>query len=65
MVTLEEVLTAAERHGADEGYESWIGDLEELLRAVWPLLTEGQRQAAFASVEGQGLLETLACYLEG
>jgi len=65
MSNLEQVLEAAERNGEDEGYESWIGDLEELLKAVWPLLSKGQRQAAFASPEGRGLLETLACYLEG
>jgi hypothetical protein len=64
VVTLEQVLAAAERHGKDEGYESWVGDLEELLRAVWPLLTGAQKRAAFASPEGADLLDGLACYLD-
>ncbi len=65
MTELTQVLEAAERHGEDEGYESWVGDLEELLKAVWSLLSAEQKQAVFASPEGRELLDTLACYLEG
>jgi hypothetical protein len=32
--TPEELLRAAEPHGQDTGYETWVGDLEELLRAA-------------------------------
>jgi hypothetical protein len=27
---IEQLLQAAEQHGEDEGYEAWVGDLEQL-----------------------------------
>ena len=38
----EQLLSCAEGHGQAEGYEMWIGDLEDFLRAAFDLLTPEQ-----------------------
>ena len=38
----EQLLACAEGHGEAEGYEMWIGDLEDFLRAAFDLLTPEQ-----------------------
>jgi len=38
----ERLLACAEEHGKAEGYEMWIGDLEDFLRAAFGLFTERQ-----------------------
>jgi hypothetical protein len=38
----EQLLSCAEGHGQAEGSETWIGDLEDFLRAAFDLLTPEQ-----------------------
>jgi hypothetical protein len=64
MHDIERLLEAAEQHGRDEGYEVWVGDLEQLLRAAWAQLSDAQREAALASPEGADALGSWAMYLE-
>jgi hypothetical protein len=39
----ESLLSCAQEHGTAEGYEMWIGDLEDFFRAAFELLTDEQR----------------------
>jgi hypothetical protein len=38
----ESLLSCAEGHGAAEGHQMWIGDLEDFLRAAFALFTPEQ-----------------------
>ena len=54
---IEQLLQAAYDHGTEEGSEVEAGDLQEMLRAVWSLLTPGQRQEFFRRPEITALWE--------
>jgi hypothetical protein len=48
---IEQLLQAAYDHGTEEGSEVEAGDLQEMLRAAWDLLTPQQQQAFFQRPE--------------
>ena len=54
---IEQLLQAAYDHGTEEGSETEAGDLQEMLRAAWALLTPGQQAEFFRRPEVEDLLE--------
>lgn len=59
MLDVAQLLKAAEAHGDGVGeHGMWLGDLEIMLRAVFPLLTEEQKKAFFSDPDIVDLLET-------
>jgi hypothetical protein len=49
---LEELFRAADAHAAEAGDGDYaVGDLQEILRAAWRILTPAQRSALFAEPE--------------
>jgi hypothetical protein len=55
---IEQLLQAAYDHGVEEGCETEAGDLQEMLRAAWALLTREQQQAFFRRPEIIDLMAT-------
>ena len=55
---IEQLLQAACDHGTDQGSDVEAGDLQEMLRAAWALLTPEQRQEFFERPEITTLMET-------
>lgn len=45
MTNLEDYLNAARQHGTDEDPDHEVGDLQDLLRAAWGLMSPEQRSA--------------------
>lgn len=54
---IEQLLQAAYDHGAEVGTDMEDGDLQEMLRAAWELLTPEQRMAFFRRPEIKALME--------
>lgn len=55
---LEELFRAADAHAAEAGELDYaVGDLQEILRAVWRILTPAQRTALWAEPELEELSE--------
>lgn len=57
MTDIERYITAAENHGEFDDPDHEVGDLQELLRLAWGLMTEEQRRRFVASDETQFILE--------
>jgi hypothetical protein len=57
MTNLEDYLTAARQHGADEDPDHEVGDLQDLLRAAWSLMSPEQRSALMRSDPVLNLVE--------
>jgi hypothetical protein len=55
---IEQLLQAAYDHGTEEGCDTEAGDLQEMLRAAWALLTSEQQGAFFQRPEIVQLMET-------
>jgi hypothetical protein len=53
----ERLLQAAYDYGTKEGTDMEAGDLQELLRAAWALLTPEQKQAFFRRPEITALMD--------
>jgi hypothetical protein len=43
-MTIKKLLKLTEQHGDESGFEYQIGDLEEMLKHMWKLLTPAQRK---------------------
>jgi hypothetical protein len=56
---IEKLLDAAQAHGDDLGSETQIGDLEELCRLIWGVLTPEQRALVWEADTAQDLLKEL------
>lgn len=55
---LDQMFQAADEHAAATGeVDMAIGDLQEILRAAWRLMTSEQREALFAETEPVALAE--------
>lgn len=54
---IEHLIRAAQQHGEDSEPDHEVGDLQDLLRSVWQLLTPGQRAAALRSQQVSDVLE--------
>lgn len=55
---IEVVLTAATQHAEDTGeHDHEVGDLQDVLRAAWALLSSEQRQALLTSSPAKAVLE--------
>lgn len=59
---LERVLTAAEKHGQDSEPDMEVGDLQQLARDLWTVLTPEQ-QTVFASSQILGWEEFIEQWL--
>ena len=55
---IEQLIQAAFEHGTEEGLDVEAGDLQEMLRAAWALLTPDQQVAFFQRPEITTLMET-------
>lgn len=55
---IETLIEAAERHGAESDPDHEIGDLQDLLRAAWELMSQEQRRAFWAGSAAQAVIET-------
>lgn len=53
---VDTLIEAAERHGKDSEPDHEVGDLQQLLRAAWGLMTPDQRQALLVSPEAEDVL---------
>jgi hypothetical protein len=60
MTNLEDFLGAARQHGADEDPDHEVGDLQDLLRAAWNLMSPDQRTALMRSDPVLNLVEVAA-----
>jgi hypothetical protein len=49
---LEALFALARRHGEHDDPDHEVGDLQDLCRALWGLLTPGQRGRAVAALRG-------------
>jgi hypothetical protein len=58
----EQLLSCAEGHGAAEGYEMWIGDLEDFLRAALALLSPEQLDQFWDDPRVQGTVSIIIEY---
>ena len=58
MKTLQDILDAAERHGQESEPGHEVGDLQDMLRYTWSILTEGQKDHVMA--EAVDMLEDWA-----
>lgn len=54
---IEDVIEAAQRHGVDSDPGHEVGDLQNVLRAAWELMTEEQRLLLITSNTVQIVLE--------
>ena len=54
----EMLIAAAQQHGEDSEPDHEVGDLQEVVRAMWKLLTPSQRVAVLRSDEVQNIAET-------
>jgi hypothetical protein len=54
---IEQLLRAAYDHGVEEGSEVEAGDLQEMVRAAWALLTHEQPEAFFQRPEIVNLMD--------
>src|SRR5439155_21607507 len=54
---IERLLQAAYDHGTEEGADMEAGDLQEMLRAAWALLTREQQEAFFQRPEITAFME--------
>ncbi len=55
--TVEDLLQLATRHGDDSGNDYEIGDLQELLRAAWEVMTPEQRSKMLRSPQVSNVAE--------
>jgi hypothetical protein len=55
---IEQLLQAAYDHGTEEGADMEAGDLQEMLRAAWALLTPERQEVFFERPEVLDLMET-------
>lgn len=54
---LEDFITAAKKHGEDSHPDHEVGDLQDLLRAAWEIMTPDQRYKLTVSTEAWNVLE--------
>lgn len=55
---LEKLFTAADRHGEDTGEpDHTVGDLQDLLRSAWEIMTPAQRMALMATDAARNTLD--------
>lgn len=54
---LEKLLKAADQHGEDDDPDHTVGDLQDLLRKAWSIMSVGERQIFLASDEVEQVLE--------
>lgn len=57
MLILDKLFTAADNHAEDTGEDHAVGDLQDMLRAAWGLLSPAQRKAFLASAGVEGVVE--------
>lgn len=58
LIALERLLQAADNHAEDAGEpDHAVGDLQDLLRAAWALMTVEQRRALVTSDAAEALIE--------
>lgn len=55
--TVEDLLSLATRHGDESGNDYEIGDLQELLRAAWEVMTPAQRSQMLRSPQVSNVAE--------
>ena len=60
----EQLLSCAEGHGEAEGSETWIGDLEDFLRATFDLLTPEQLARFWDDPRVRGTVQVILEYQE-
>jgi hypothetical protein len=58
----EQLLSCAEGHGEAEGSETWIGDLEDFLRALFGLLTPEQLASFWVDPRVKGTVAIIVEY---
>ena len=56
-VSFNNALIAAKRHGENSDPDHEVGDLQDMLRVAWALMTETQRQKLLNSTAVKGLIE--------
>lgn len=56
---LETIIAAADQHGQDSEPEHQVGDLEDVARAMWKMLTPSQKVGLLNSREVESILETV------
>lgn len=54
---IEQVLDAAQRHGEQSEPDHEVGDLQEIVRALWAMLSPEQRDAAWTTEDWYSYLE--------
>lgn len=54
---LEDHISAAQTHGENSDPDHEVGDLQDMLRAVWEIMTPEQREEALASDEFVNVLD--------
>lgn len=58
-IDVETMIAAAERHGAESDPDHEVGDLQQILRAAWEIMTPEQRVALAADDMVQEVLDHL------
>ncbi len=53
------LISAARQHGKDDDPEHEVGDLQDLVRAMWRLMTPSQRVATLRAAEVQAIAQTI------
>lgn len=56
MLDIEKYIQAAQRHGEDSEPDHEVGDLQDILRSVWPLLGENEKRVAISLPKFRGVL---------
>lgn len=59
---IEKLITAADQHGADSGEpDHTVGDLQDMLRAAWELLSTSQKRDFLMHDAVESVVECGAC----
>jgi hypothetical protein len=58
----EQLLSCAEGHGVAEGYEMWVGDLEDFLRAAFAVFTPEQLHRFWDDPRVKGTVQVIVEY---